>query len=175
MNEESTKATAPITLAALDLMSLQRLQREYQRLFGAPVSASNSQLAKRKIAWRLQAQVHGALPEAARQRALAIARNLRVHRATAGSRAQGPGEGNERLQVSCHLKTDHDPRLPMAGSVLVKRYQNRVHVVHVQDAGFEYESKKFRSLSAVALEITGTRWNGFTFFELNQGRPNAIR
>jgi hypothetical protein len=34
--------------------------------------------------------------------------------------------------------------------------------------GFEYEGRKYKSLSAIAAEITGTRWNGFLFFGLNR-------
>ena len=32
--------------------------------------------------------------------------------------------------------------------------------------GFEYQGRQYRSLSAIACEITGTRWNGLAFFGL---------
>ncbi|CCO22330.1 DUF2924 domain-containing protein [Maridesulfovibrio hydrothermalis] len=35
-----------------------------------------------------------------------------------------------------------------------------------RDSGYEYDGRIFRSLSAVAREITGTRWNGKIFFGL---------
>jgi len=38
--------------------------------------------------------------------------------------------------------------------------------VMVLDGGFEYLGRKFRSLSAVAKHITGTKWNGPLFFGL---------
>jgi hypothetical protein len=34
--------------------------------------------------------------------------------------------------------------------------------------GYEFEGRTFRSLSAVAREITGTRWNGKVFFGLKK-------
>jgi hypothetical protein len=34
--------------------------------------------------------------------------------------------------------------------------------------GFEYEGRRYGSLSKIATEITGTRWNGFTFFNLDR-------
>jgi hypothetical protein len=37
--------------------------------------------------------------------------------------------------------------------------------------GFEYDGKPYKSLSAIARAITGTRWNGWLFFGLRkQGR-----
>jgi hypothetical protein len=38
----------------------------------------------------------------------------------------------------------------------------------VLDDGFEYDGRQYRSLSAIAIEITGTRWNGFLFFGLTR-------
>ncbi len=39
--------------------------------------------------------------------------------------------------------------------------------------GFEWEGRPYRSLSAIARAITGTRWNGWTFFGLKAGRSGA--
>jgi hypothetical protein len=62
----------------------------------------------------------------------------------------------------------HASRLPMPGSILVKEYRGKNIVVRVLDAGFEYDGRHFASLSAVAKEITGTKWNGFLFFGLSK-------
>jgi hypothetical protein len=61
-------------------------------------------------------------------------------------------------------------RLPVAGSVLRRRYQERMVEVKVLAEGFEYEGQRYESLSAVARAITGTRWNGLLFFGLTQRR-----
>jgi hypothetical protein len=51
--------------------------------------------------------------------------------------------------------------------------------VIARESGFEYDGRIFRSLSAIAREITGTRWNGKIFFGLKnshrkkEGGPNA--
>ena len=55
---------------------------------------------------------------------------------------------------------------PIAGTRLVREYQGVEHVVTVLADGFEYEGRPYRSLSAIARAITGTRWNGWTFFGL---------
>ena len=38
------------------------------------------------------------------------------------------------------------------------------------DDGFEYQGRRYKSLSAIARAITGTRWNGWTFFGLKNHR-----
>ena len=40
------------------------------------------------------------------------------------------------------------------------------HVVTVRQDDFEFEGRPYQSLSAIARHITGTRWNGWTFFGL---------
>ena len=50
--------------------------------------------------------------------------------------------------------------------------------VKVLAEGFEYEERRYESLSAVARAITGTRWNGLLFFGLTQrgkAKRNAAR
>jgi len=57
----------------------------------------------------------------------------------------------------------------MPGSVIVKEYRGRTILVQILDDGFECDGRRFTSLSAVAREITGTRWNGLLFFGLAKG------
>jgi hypothetical protein len=48
----------------------------------------------------------------------------------------------------------------------VRTFRERNVVVKVLAAGFEFDGRHFPSLSAIAREVTGTRWNGFVFFGL---------
>ena len=52
----------------------------------------------------------------------------------------------------------------MAGTLITRQYKGRTLVVEVLADGFEYEGKRFPSLSAVAKAATGAHWNGFHFF-----------
>jgi hypothetical protein len=54
----------------------------------------------------------------------------------------------------------------LPGTYLVREFQGKTHTVKVLDQGFEYEDRRYRSLSGVAREITGVNWNGYTFFGL---------
>ena len=73
-------------------------------------------------------------------------------------------------------KTPSDPtwpldnRLPTAGDAIVRTYKGRqVRVVVLAD-GFEYDGRRYKSLSAVAKAISGSHCNGFRFFGLEGKR-----
>ena len=63
-----------------------------------------------------------------------------------------------------------DWRLPPAGTLLTRRLRDRQIIVKVLADGFEFDSRRYRSLSAIAREVTGTRWNGLLFFRLTERR-----
>ena len=56
-----------------------------------------------------------------------------------------------------------DDRL-LLGTRLVREWKGVEHCCTVLNDGFEYQGRRFKSLSAVANHITGTRWNGKVFF-----------
>src|SRR5262249_43807027 len=62
------------------------------------------------------------------------------------------------------------PRL-QPGSMLVREWDGSRHQVEVLDKGFAWNGKTYRSLSAVAFALTGTRWSGPRFFGL-RGRTS---
>ena len=61
---------------------------------------------------------------------------------------------------------------PLPGTRLVREYGGAQHVVTVRVDDFEFEGRRYASLSAIARHITGTRWNGWAFFGL-KGRHGA--
>jgi len=61
---------------------------------------------------------------------------------------------------------ERDPRLPKPGTILTRAFKNREIKVEVLDAGFKFDGRTWRSLSAIAREVSGTSWNGFLFFNL---------
>ena len=63
---------------------------------------------------------------------------------------------------------DRDPRLPPAGAEIRRVFDGVEHVVTVLDDGFMFRGKRYKSLSMIAREISGTRWNGYGFFGLLQ-------
>ena len=84
--------------------------------------------------------------------------------AVAGERVQtARGDRNGREQ---------DRRLPLPGTVLSRKWKGRTILVEVLAKGFRYENRPYSSLSAIAVAITGTRWNGLAFFGLT--RPAGV-
>ena len=61
-------------------------------------------------------------------------------------------------------RPSRDLRLPKPGDVLSRQYKDRDITVRVLEAGFEFEGRRFRSLSGVAKAVTGAHWNGLLFF-----------
>jgi hypothetical protein len=143
------------------------LKKRYQELFGEESKSSNKQFLFRRIAWRLQANAEGGLSERARRRATDIAddRDLRLRAPKEFVALPDPGSTNIDRK-----RPPKDCRLPGPGTLLTRRLGDRQIVVKVLAEGFEYESRHYRSLSAIAREVTGTRWNGLLFFGLAERR-----
>jgi hypothetical protein len=60
------------------------------------------------------------------------------------------------------------PRRIKPGSVIAREYAGARHEVFVVENGFSWQGRTYPSLSAIAKEITGTRWNGWRFFGLTE-------
>lgn len=150
----------------LPRMAAADLQTVHEEMFGTTHPISNCQHLRRKIAWHMQAAKEGGLPESVRQYAIGIARGTELRsRIAENASLRRAAIPPDRTATTVVVQT-HDARLPMPGSLIVKKYNGRTLVVKVLDEAFEYEGRRFTSLSAIAGEITGTRWNGFAFFGL---------
>lgn len=148
-------------VGALQRMSTGQLCERYAELFGEQTRTRHRTYLIRKIAWRLQSLAEGDLSERARRRAeeLAAGAELRVM----------PPKSMEAPTVTeakTHVPVSTDPRLPAPGTAIVREYKGRRLHVSVLANGFEFEGKRYKSLSAVAKAITGSHCNGFRFFGL---------
>jgi len=54
------------------------------------------------------------------------------------------------------------------GSKLFREWHGELHEVLVLEKGFSWRGETYTSLSAIARDITGTRWNGWAFFGLKR-------
>src|SRR5215813_14633988 len=67
-----------------------------------------------------------------------------------------------------------DPGLALkAGTTLVRQWRGHTHTVLVHQDGFEQEGQRYRSLTAIAEQITEAHWSGPRFFGLTQ-RGGAV-
>jgi hypothetical protein len=136
------------------------LKTRYRELFGHDSHSSNHAHLFRRIAWRLQALSEGDLTQRARERAMQLASDTEL-------RLRAPRKFWRELDQGAK-EVARDPRVPAAGTLLERRYQDRTITVQVLTEGFQYEGKTYDSLSSIASSVTGTRWNGFAFFGLNK-------
>lgn len=148
-------------LEELQRAPIERLRVKYHELFGEEPRSRHKEQLLRRIAWRMQALVEGELSERARQRAGEIAQDADLR--TIAPRNWVPSPLGP-------AKTHHDRRIPVPGTQLHREYRGTPIVVHVLTEGFEYQGRPYRSLSAIASEVTGTRWNGLAFFRLTADR-----
>ncbi len=107
-----------------------------------------------------------------------ISRRLLVHAAAydAQVRAQGglKRQTARALDRCCSGSADaadetgvsQDRLVPTPGTRLVRDWHGRAHSVEVLDKGYAYDGRLYRSLTAIAREITGARWSGPRFFGL---------
>ncbi|MBU0995368.1 MAG: DUF2924 domain-containing protein [Proteobacteria bacterium] len=148
-------------IAILNNMTVNELRQKYSEVFGENTNARNKQYLIKKIAWRMQANIEGDLSERARRRAKELVDE-------AGLRVRPPktfSVDSLPEQTSVH-SVKKDSRIPGPGAVITRKYKGKMIMVTVLEEGFEFDSKKYRSLSGIAKEITGTHWNGYKFFDL---------
>ncbi|MBF0093031.1 MAG: DUF2924 domain-containing protein [Alphaproteobacteria bacterium] len=75
----------------------------------------------------------------------------------------------DEIEKTGSIKVRRAAAAPVVGARLVRDWQGEMHEVAVLSVGYEYRGRVFKSLSAIARTITGTRWNGPAFFGLRSG------
>ena len=150
------------------------LQEKYRELFQEEARSRHREHLFRKIVWRLQALAEGELSQRARARAREIANDADLRVLAPRGFFSAGGEPVEIIPRD-QSKKINDPRLPLVGTMLRRNWKGQTILVEVLPKGFRYEGRQYPSLSNIAFEITGTRWNGFAFFGLmrNVGKANA--
>ena len=143
-------------------MNVAELRCEWERLYGEPTRSRNKHYLYRRLAWRCQELQHGGLSDRTKRRLAELAPDAFV-------RARTPAEASEATAIAKPEppRPKRDPRLPVVGSVITKRYRGRELRVVVREDGYEYDGAMFTSLTALAKSITGCRSiNGKLFWGL---------
>ncbi len=148
------KSSVLAQLAELERLSHVSLKRRWRDLFGNEPPAYGRQFLRRRLAYRIQERAFGGLSENARTQMEALVPSVESQEnQSAPSRAK-PGKTK--------------PGLAPPGTRLIREFRDKRYEVVVGEKGFEFEGRRYRSLSAIAREITGTQWNGPAFFGLRE-------
>ena len=137
-------------LAALPEKTLPELKQLWRDLYDREPPSGNKPFLIKRLAYRIQELAYGELSARAEAKL-----NVLIE------------EEDRRVKGLPSLRKDDRP---IAGTRLIREWQGVEHVVAVLAEGFEYEGCKYRSLSAIARAITGTRWNGPLFWGLRTQR-----
>jgi len=160
------KTTTYKRIQELTRMTVGELREKYLEVFGEETRSRHKQFLQKRIAWRIQAQAEGGISERARRRAEVLANDADLRIRAPRDRRLPDITEVKACTTSSRLSPSSDQRLPLPGTLLVREYQGRDIVVKVLDSGFEYDNRNYKSLSAIARQVTGTKWNGFLFFDL---------
>lgn len=133
-------------VAALPDKPTEELKRMWRDLFGTNPPPYNRAFLVKRLAYRLQELAFGGLSEETEERLDSLARDA----------VYGDPARMRRRVVS----------RPVVGTRLMREWQGVEHHVTVLDNGFEYQGRRYKSLSVIARTITGTRWSGPRFFGL---------
>jgi hypothetical protein len=140
-------------VAALKTTPTPELKAKWRELFGAEPPPYNRRFLESRLAYRIQELAYGGLKPETIERLEAIAEDL------------DGGDPDRRRRRAGQDR-------PIAGTRLIREWKGIEHCVTVRDEDFEYQGRPYKSLSAVARAITGTRWNGLIFFGLKNHRPS---
>ena len=148
-------------LAALPGKTTPELKQLWRELYDREAPSFNRDFLIKRLAYRIQELAYGGLSARA---------EAKLDRLIAEEEARLNGKLPKRSRDR-----------PIAGTRLIREWKGVEHAVTVLADGYEYQGRPYKSLSAIARAITGTRWNGPVFFgappiperEMKATRPQA--
>ena len=131
-------------LAALPEKSTSDLKQLWRELYDREPPPYSKPFLIKRLAYRIQELRYGGLKPATVARLEALGEDL---------------DGGK-----IEVRRKRADERPIAGTKLIREWKGVEHTVTVLDDGYDYQGRPYKSLSAVARAITGTRWNGWVFF-----------
>lgn len=130
-------------LVALKAMTVPELREKWAAIFDAPAPNTSRQNLELRLGHRIQELALGGIGRDTRRTLDALAAEV------------ASGEPGQVMT---------DPRRPLPGTKLVREWNGVEHTVTVLTKGFEWQGRRYKSLSGAARAITGANWNGWKFF-----------
>ncbi len=137
-------------VGALADLDLNALRARWLKTTGRPAPrAFRTEMLRRALAYEMQIAAFGGLPSSLKRQLRDLAKAARKDRF------------DEALGTT-HLKP---------GTMLMRVWEGKTETVMVTRDGYVWAGERYTSLSAIAKAITGTSWNGWTFFGVK--RPSG--
>ena len=147
----TTHDPIPARLVALKTTPTPELKQQWRDLFDSEPPPFNRRYLESRLAYRIQELAYGGLKPETIRRLERLGEEL---------------DGGDKKKRGMRLDRDR----PITGTRLRREWQGVEHVVTVTADGFEWQGRPYKSLSAIARAINGTRWNGWVFFGLKNHR-----
>jgi hypothetical protein len=158
-----TKAEVEREIAALDTLDTKALQQRWAALYGRdPPSRIRAGLLRLGIAYRLQEKAFGGLKPKTIRHLRTLSAELRAARAPVETQVDAVMPIRPSVVQTLTLTP---------GTRLVREWNGTTEVVDVVADDLVWRGTTYRTLSAVAVAITGTKWSGPKFFGLIPPKP----
>ncbi len=148
-------------IESLREMSTAELVERYEELFGKPPRSKHREHLWKRCAWKVQERSYGGLSEVAKRKLEELIAEIDLPLPERTRTVSGALSGPQRPS---------DPRL---GTIVTRQWKGREIRARRHEGGWECDGVVYRSLSAVARAITGSRWNGRLFFNLTERKRKA--
>jgi hypothetical protein len=142
MEEAPTQSATSALIRDLPKLPKSRLVELWKDNFGKEPGRIRPELMLPILAYRIQERAYGGLSPKTSERSQVIATSLRPQ-------SRSRDEARQRFK---------------SGTKLIREWRGKTHEVTLNDDGYHYLGKTYKSLSPIACEITGTRWSGPAFF-----------
>ena len=161
-----TKEKLEREVATIGDLSREELAERWVKTYGCPPPKGVKRaLLERSAAWHLQAKRLGGL-SAETRKLLRQARRAGPDARAKHTASVQEGDAETARQINAVAVKLAISAKQRAGTRLLREWNGRTYMVDVVEDGFVLDGKSYRSLSAIALRITGARWSGPRFFGL---------
>lgn len=132
-----------LSLQDLDTCTTAELRYLYESVFGQTLQKQVSRdFLTGNIAWELQAK----------------------------QRKQNPATLRRKMLTRARPAVRQKTKQYQPGTRLVREWHGETYEVVITDQGYRWQDRHFRSLTAIARDITGANWSGPRFFGLTGAR-----
>lgn len=149
-------------IADLPNLSYDELKQLWRILHGKDSPAYSKPYLIKRLAYRIQELTYGGLSE-----------NAKTKLKEAFEAGGFDENGGVKVDKRTLRKRSND--MPVIGTRFVREWNGERYEVIVVEGGFEYQGRRYRSLTGIAKAITGGHWNGPAFFGINRSRGKGGR
>ena len=150
MTDDRKRTSVLRQLAALRTMSAEEIKDKWRDLYGSEPPRCRKSFLEKRLAYRIQELFYGGIDDTTKRKLKEMAKQDSAANLT----------GNESI-------SQPNGRI-LPGTRFIRQWRGLTYETIAREKGFEYNGQIYRSLTALATAITGTKWNGRKWWGLPQ-------